>query len=169
MAIGGPVGRVPRRPAATRLVARKGAPAFGAPSAAFVVDASVSAAWFLPDEATDFTRAALRATATSAVWVPTLWLPEMANLLRSAQRRRRITADKRAELAAAAAGLRLHVCREPVSLLTLDVLASDHALSAYDACYLELALRRRLPLATLDHDLLAAMQRCGVPPAALPT
>jgi predicted nucleic acid-binding protein len=169
MALGGPAGRLPRRPSATRLVAREGPPAFAALSAAFVVDASVSAAWFLPDEATAYTLAALQATATCAVWVPMLWLPEMANLLRSAQRRRRITAAKRAELAAAAAALRLHVCREPVSLLTLDALAADHALSAYDACYLELALRRRLPLATLDQDLLAAMQRCSVPAATLPT
>ena len=84
--------------AATRLVAREATPSYGAQSTAFVVDASVSAAWFLPDEATAYTRAALHASATSAVWVPMLWLPEMANLLRSAQRRRRITAAKRAEL-----------------------------------------------------------------------
>lgn len=164
--------RAPRKPTATRLVAREATPAFAtppAPSTAFVVDASVSAAWFLPDEATPYTQAALQATATAELWVPTLWLLEVANLLQSAQRRRRITAAKRAELAAAAAGLRLHVCREPFSLLTLDALAAEHALSAYDACYLELALRRRLPLATLDQALLAAMQRCGVPAATLPT
>ncbi len=169
MSLGGPVGRRPRRPDTNQLQARGGPPPFEAPSPAFVVDASVSAAWFLPDEATAYTRAALQATATRAVWVPMLWLPEMANLLHSAQRRRRITATQRAELAAAAAALRLHVCREPVSLLTLDALAADHDLSAYDACYLELALRRRLPLATLDQELLAAMQRCGVPAATLPT
>ena len=160
--------RSPRKPAATRLVARESPPAYVSPSVAFVVDASVSAAWFLPDEATAYTRAALHATATGVVWVPTLWLPEMANLLHGAQRRRRITAAQRAELAAAANALRLQVCREPVSLLTLDALAADHALSAYDACYLELALRRRLPLATLDKALLAAMKRCGVPAAVLP-
>jgi predicted nucleic acid-binding protein len=169
MATGASAGRLPRRPAATRREAREGSPpVFGSPSAAFVVDASVGAAWFLPDEATAYTRAALAATATHLVWVPMLWLPEMTNLLHSAQRRRRITAAKRTELVAAAAALRLHVCRDPVSLLALDTLAADHALSAYDACYLELALRRRLPLATLDQDLLAAMQRCGVP-AATPT
>jgi predicted nucleic acid-binding protein len=169
MALKGPALRSPRKPAATRLVARESPPAYVTASVAFVVDASVSAAWFLPDEATDYTRAALHATAISAVWVPTLWLPEMANLLNGAQRRRRITAAQRAELAAAANALRLQVCREPVSLLTLDSLAADHTLSAYDACYLELALRRRLPLATLDKALLTAMQRCGVPAAVLPT
>lgn len=159
----------PRKAATTSLMARENTPAYVTPSVAFVVDASVSAAWFLPDEATDYTRAALNATATGTVWVPTLWVPEMANLLHGAQRRRRITAAQRTELAAAATALRLQVCREPVSLLTLDALAADHALSAYDACYLELALRRRLPLATLDKALLAAMKRCGVPAAALLT
>ncbi|MEN9888325.1 MAG: hypothetical protein RL559_362, partial [Pseudomonadota bacterium] len=62
----------------------------------------------------------------------------------------------------------LQVCHEPVALTTLDALAAEHALSAYDACYLELALRRTLPLATLDRALLAAMARCGVPLASLP-
>jgi predicted nucleic acid-binding protein len=162
-----PAGRPGRKPAVTRLEAREGSPPVDLARTAFVVDASVSAAWFLPDETTPYTQAALQATANAIVWVPTLWLPEMANLLQSAQRRRRITAAKRAELAAAAAGLRLQVCREPVSLLTLDALATEHALSAYDACYLELALRRRLPLATLDQALLTAMQRCGVPAANL--
>ena len=157
---------------ASRVVAREPSPPhalFTTPTPAFVVDASVSAAWFLPDESTPFTAAALQATATAEVWVPALWLLEMANLLQSAQRRRRISADKRAELAAAAAGLRLQVCREPVALPALNALAAEYRLSAYDACYLELALRRRLPLATLDGDLLAAMRRAGVPPAVLPT
>jgi predicted nucleic acid-binding protein len=147
---------------------RSGPTAPAAPSAAFVVDASVSAAWLLPDEATPFTQAALRATTTAQLWVPALWVLEMANLLHSAQRRRRISAAQRAELAAAAAGLRLQVCREPVGLIALDALAAAHGLSAYDACYLELALRRGLPLATLDEALQAAMQRCGVPAAVLP-
>lgn len=162
-----PAARPAHKRAATRLTAREDAASYVAAPDAFIVDASVSAAWLLPDEATDYTRAALHATVTHAVWVPMLWLPEMANLLHNAQRRRRITAAKRAELAAAAAGLRLQVCREPVSLLALDALAADHTLSAYDACYLELALRRRLPLATLDQDLRAAMQRCGVAAAEL--
>jgi predicted nucleic acid-binding protein len=57
---------------------------------AFVADASVCAAWFLPDEATPYTEAALQATAETTVWVPALWPIEIANLLLSAQRRRRV-------------------------------------------------------------------------------
>lgn len=132
----------------------------GAP--ALVVDASVSAAWFLPDEATPFTEAALTATAGGEVWVPALWWLEIGNLLLSAQRRKRIDAAKRLELVAAAEGLRLRVDREPVSLRSIDTLAERHGLTSYDAAYLELARRRGLPLATLDKALLDALLAAGV-------
>jgi predicted nucleic acid-binding protein len=135
--------------------------------AGVVVDASVSAAWFLPDEATVFTEAALQATATGEVWVPALWMLEIGNLLLSAQRRRRIGAAKRVELVAAAAALRLRVDREAVSMVDLDRLAAHFGLSAYDAAYLELAMRRDLPLATLDTALLAALPEAGVTAAHL--
>ena len=133
---------------------------------AFVVDASVSAAWFLPDEATPDSEAALQATATHDVWVPALWLLEIGNLLLSAQRRKRISADKRRELAGAASALRLKVDREPVSIAALDDIAARHGLSAYDAAYLELALRRGLALATQDLALGAALAKAGVAAAA---
>jgi predicted nucleic acid-binding protein len=134
---------------------------------AFVVDASVSAAWFLPDEATKESEAMLHATATHEVWVPALWLLEIGNLLLSAHRRKRITADKRRQLAAAAAALRIKVDREPISITALDEIAAGHGLTAYDAAYLELALRRGLPLATLDDALVAAMAKGGVRAASL--
>jgi len=134
---------------------------------AFVVDASVGAAWFLPDEATTGTEAALHATATHDVWVPAWWLLEIGNLLLRAQRRKRISADKRRELAAAASALRLKIDREAVSIGVLDEIAARHDLSAYDAAYMELALRRGLPLATQDEALRAAMAKAGVAAAAL--
>ncbi len=133
----------------------------------FVVDASVSAAWLLPDEATPATEWALHATAKQPVWVPALWLLEMGNLLLRAQRRRRITGTQRAALASAAAALRLQVDREPVAITTIDELASRFDLSAYDAAYLELALRRGLPLATQDEALRRAMAGAGVSAAVL--
>ena len=134
---------------------------------AFVVDASVSAAWFLPNEASADTEAALQATITRDVWVPSLWLLEISNLLLRAQRRKRISADKRRELAAAATALRIRVDREAVAISALDEVAARHGLSAYDAAYLELALRRGLPLATQGEALIAAMAKAGVPAAVL--
>ncbi len=44
---------------------------------------------------------------------------------------------------------------------TLQV-ARRHRLSAYDASYLELAMREGLPLATLDEDLQKAARKAGV-------
>lgn len=130
-----------------------------------VVDASVSAAWLLPDEATPQSEAALHATAILDIWVPAVWLLEIGNLLLNAQRRKRIDDAKRRELVAAAAGLRLRVDREPVSMIDLDALAAQHRLSTYDAAYLELARRRGLPLATVDEALRAALPSAGVLPA----
>ena len=64
-------------------------------SAGFVVDASVGAAWSVPDEANPQTEAVLQGTAPQQGRVPALWLLEISNLLLGAQRRKRITADKR--------------------------------------------------------------------------
>jgi len=136
-------------------------------STGLAVDASVTAAWFLPDEATSYTEAALQATAARDVWVPALWLFEMGNLLLSAQRRKRIDDAKRRELVQAAAALRLRVDREPVSMIEIDSLAARHALTSYDAAYLELALRRKLEIATVDAALLKAAVAAGVKQAAL--
>jgi len=79
-----------------------------------------------------------------------------------------MTADKRRELAAAASALHILVEREPATISIVDELASRHGLSAYDAAYLELALRRGLPLATQDAVLAGAMVKAGVPAASLP-
>ena len=106
------------------------------------------------------------------MWVPAQWLVETGNLLRSAHRRRRIDAAKRVELAAIADTLRLRVDREPVAIARLDDVAATYGLSVYDpatyglsvydAAYLELALRRKLPLASCDAALLAAMVAAGI-------
>jgi predicted nucleic acid-binding protein len=92
-------------------------------------------------------------------------LLEMGNLLLSAQKRGRIDTAKRLALVQSAADLRLRVDREPVTMMQIDALAARHQLTAYDAAYLELALRRGLPLATLDRALVAALGTAGAAPA----
>ena len=100
--------------------------------------------------------------------MPELWLLERGDLLLlRAQRRKRITADKRRELAAAASLLRIKVDREPVPISRLDEIAARHGLSAYNAAYLELALRRGIPLATQDGALTDAMVKAVVAAATL--
>lgn len=87
--------------------------------------------------------------------VPAIWPVEVANALLMALRRKR--ADD-AALQTIRRSLRDRALEiEPASvdlaLLPALALAADHKLTVYDAAYLELAQRRKLPLATLDADL----------------
>jgi predicted nucleic acid-binding protein len=124
----------------------------------FVLDASVALAWCFEDEQTPAVMALLdRATETGAT-APMLWPLEALNGLLAAQRRRRLDADRRAQLAAL-----LHALPVTIDTETADrawaataELADRFGLSVYDAAYLEVALRRGLPLATLDRDLAQA-------------
>jgi predicted nucleic acid-binding protein len=128
----------------------------------FVVDASAAAAWFFEDETTPWSESLLEATRQGGVWAPGLWPLEICNLLLMAQRRQRISSAQRMALLAAAAALPVRLERAPLPLREVDALAARHQLTAYDAAYLELALRRGLPLATRDERLLHAMRAEGV-------
>jgi predicted nucleic acid-binding protein len=137
-------------------------PAGPAP-AGWVIDASVTMPWFFPDEATPFTEGLLDALSEQLLWAPTLWVLECTNVLQSAQRRRRIDANRRAEIAAELSELPVRVDAETPGFVSLDRLAATQGLSAYDAAYLELALRRRLVLVSLDERLVAAAKALGHP------
>lgn len=132
-------------------------------TAGWVIDASVTLPWFFPDEATPFTEGLLDALGTQPLWAPALWVLECTNVLQSAQRRRRIDANRRAQIAGELGQLPVRVDHEPLDFMTIDRLAAAHGLSAYDAAYLELALRRSLTLVSLDARLIAAAQVLGHP------
>lgn len=129
-----------------------------------VVDASVALAWGLPDQRSPYADSVLEGMAGGPVLAPGIWSVEIANGLLMAERRKRIAPTS------VSAFLRfldqLGVVREPFQGGGLPVgvvdLAREHGLTAYDAVYLELAVRRRLPLATLDKKLAAAARRAGV-------
>jgi predicted nucleic acid-binding protein len=120
-----------------------------------VLDASCMLAAFLPDEmvggAADLV---VRALAKGAV-VPGIWRLEVVNGALQAHRRGRFDGDILAALLADFAKVAVTVDQEGASSPWGPVadLARRHHLSAYDASYLELALRRGLPLATLDTRL----------------
>jgi len=61
--------------------------------------------------------------------------------------------------------MQIRVEQEPADRMLNEIfaLAREHQLSTYDASYLDLAMRRGLPLATLDKSLRRAAGRCGVP------
>ncbi len=91
-------------------------------------------------------------------WVPGLWKLEVANILELSVRRRRVTAAFRDQSLADLATLPIRLDPETNDRAWSDTLrlAERHCLTIYDATYLELALRRDLPLATLDRELRVA-------------
>lgn len=132
---------------------------------AFVADASVAIAWVHPGQATAQTRAMLDAVADGAtIEVPALWRLEVANALLVLVRRRKLTEDERRRGLRWLDGLRTRVDHDAASLAftRLSDLAVGHALSIYDAAYLELAQRRHLTLACKDGPLRDAARRLDV-------
>jgi predicted nucleic acid-binding protein len=130
----------------------------------FVVDASMTLSWCFGDEKTPRSRAVLAALQTTYAVVPALWPFEIANGLANAERRKRISEDQIAEFMETLRTLPIQVERREAVWLCQAVtkLARHHRLAAYDAAYLDLAMRDQLSLATLDRDLQAAGLALGV-------
>jgi predicted nucleic acid-binding protein len=129
-----------------------------------VIDASVALAWCFGDEQTEATARLLERVQTDAAAVPSLWHLEVANVLALAERRRRITSAESTELIALLETLEIVVDEETPARALNRVfdLAREQRLTAYDAAYLELAMRLGLPLASKDGDLCDAAERLGV-------
>jgi predicted nucleic acid-binding protein len=119
---------------------------------------------FFEDEASAYADAVEDSLAHSAAVVPTLWHQEVANVLLVAERRKRTTEAKSGHFLQLFASLRISVDEVIPAQLWPEWLRLGRAygLSAYDAVYLEMALRRGLPLATLDDPLKAAAAATGV-------
>jgi len=130
---------------------------------ALVLDCSIALSWFFPDEKTAFTEAALDLVALEECWVPSVWRLEFPNALLVAERRRRLTREERLQVLDEAARLRLRVDAAVPELRAISDLAERHALSTYDAAYLELAARQGATLITLDKALGSAAAAAGVP------
>jgi len=120
-----------------------------------VLDSSITLAWIYSDETTVPVRQVFDVLSEAGAWVPGLWRLEVANVLEMGVRRKRHDAGFRDGTLADLAQLPIQVDTETdrqAGSATLR-LAERHQLTLYDAAYLELALRRNLPLATLDEDL----------------
>lgn len=129
-----------------------------------VLDGSATLAWLYPDETTPPIESVFDQLLLDGAVVPPLWHIEIANSLTIASRRGRITTKDRRDSLADLDALPIytddrtttHVWKE-----TLD-LADKYGLTIYDATYLELAVRHKLSLATLDDDLRRAASAEGV-------
>lgn len=134
-------------------------------NAALVIDASITLSWLLPDEASDsvmIVRDELPKAET--VWVPAHWRLEVCNSLWMAERRKRLDATGVAQAVSLFTKLPTVVDLETSQRASAETLglAREHALSVYDAAYLELTLRRGVRLASLDGALRKVAKKLSV-------
>ena len=132
----------------------------------YVLDNAVTMAWWFSDEGTAYTENLLERLsnlADSAV-VPSIWLYEVTNVSMLAARKGRITMAKAITFLENLTDLPIEV-EPPRSrgdvLPVLANLMERHRLTAYDAAYLEIVIRKNLSLATLDKALIAACKILG--------
>lgn len=131
---------------------------------AFVVDNSVVMAWYFRDERNAYAQSVLRAASDWEVHVPAIWPLEAGNVVLVAERRKRIAPTEVTNVQSMLAELPFRVEQGGYERMFGEIfrLARQHALSTYDASYLDLALRMDFPLATQDKALRRAAGKCGV-------
>jgi predicted nucleic acid-binding protein len=123
-----------------------------------VLDSSVALAWVYREERSDAIAAVFEQVTEAGAWVPSLWRLEVANVLEMGVRRGRNDAAFRDATLADFELLPIQSDSETERHAWQSTLrlAERYRLTVYDAAYLELAMRRGLPLASLDRELRAA-------------
>ena len=127
----------------------------------FVLDTSVTASWCFDDEAAQGADAAMDRLPSDHAVVPALWWFEIRNILVVNERRGRIQSADADMFLNDLARLPIRIERDPSERLVV-ALARKHQLSAYDAAYLDLAVRLTAPIATLDRALADAARAEGL-------
>jgi predicted nucleic acid-binding protein len=132
---------------------------------ALVIDSSLTLAWIYLDELTPTTLRLSQSVSKTGAWVPSIWRLEIANSLSFSVRRRRIDRAFRDQAVEDLSRLAISVdtATDEFAWTTTLALSDRFGLTMYDACYLELAQRRSLPLATLDKDLRKAAKAFDIP------
>jgi predicted nucleic acid-binding protein len=134
----------------------------GASSLPFVLDASVALCWLFQDESERIADAAAELLlGDERAIVPIMWWFEVRNVMIVGMRRQRLTDVRVRAFLAQAKTAPIDLAEIPAEEAVIEV-AQRHRLSFYDACYLELAARRGIALATLDRALARAAVAEGV-------
>lgn len=120
-----------------------------------VIDASIAAAWLFDDEKNAEAEAIFLELPQTRLRVPSLFWSEARNFLLLGIRRKRIIEEEALANILRLRRLNIEDCGNGDDL-TVMKLAQKHGLTAYDACYLELAANRKCQLLTLDKRLRAA-------------
>jgi predicted nucleic acid-binding protein len=129
---------------------------------AFVADNSVVLAWFVGSQATPYTSKLRNRAREEPVHAPAVWPLEFVHALWSLQKRGALDATAVSTIVDLAERLGVMVDYRPADLKATLSLSRQFNLSAYDASYLELALRLNLPLAVRDSPLRDAARRAGI-------
>ncbi len=129
-----------------------------------VIDASVALAWCFPDEASQYADAVLVALEGLTVLVPAIWPLEITNALLVGGRRKRIKQPEVRRFVELLKVLSIVEDTQPAgdTISSVLPLAREYDLSAYDAAYLDVAVRHEIPLATLDAALQKAVRAAGI-------
>jgi predicted nucleic acid-binding protein len=127
-----------------------------------VLDASFVLRYLLHTDAARPHPAGLQALRDCEMVVPALWNAEVANALLQAERRGAASAARIGDALAALLALSPAVDTQTVDVVRNLECARAYGLSAYEAQYFELALRRRAALATYDAEMIAAAPRAGI-------
>ena len=131
----------------------------------WVLDASVALAWVLPDERSPLADSFLVGLQPdSQLWIPALWWYEVANALSVACKKNRLTESDVPRVIDLYQQLpiRVDTLLGNEAMVRWHLLATAHTLTVYDCAYLELAQRKGLGLASLDHTLSAKARELGV-------
>jgi len=130
----------------------------------FVVDNSVVMSWCFKDETNNYADTVLDRLTELVAVVPSIWPLEVVNVLLVAERQKRLSESDSIRFLTLLSQLPIFVEYErPEMMKALLALARSNNLSSYDASYLDLAMRKGIPIATLDNKLIEAAKRIDVP------
>ncbi|MDD5343367.1 MAG: type II toxin-antitoxin system VapC family toxin [Smithella sp.] len=131
----------------------------------FVIDNSVVMSWCFKDETSKYTDTVLDYLENTTAYVPAIWPLEVSNVLLVAERRKRLNQADSSRFISLL--FELPIIVEPESpermLSEILALAREYKLSSYDASYLDLAMRKGLPIATTDKNIMSAARKSHVP------
>ena len=134
-------------------------------SRSFVIDNSVVMSWCFKDEISQYADAVLDCLQESTAFVPSIWPLEVVNVLLVAERKKRLRQADSVRFITLLSQLPIIVEYERTGRMmnNLLTLARSNQLSSYDASYLDLSMRKGLPIATIDTRLIEAARKTDVP------
>ncbi|MFZ2852496.1 MAG: type II toxin-antitoxin system VapC family toxin [Rhodocyclaceae bacterium] len=129
---------------------------------AFVVDNSIAVAWVYPKQATEYTEKLLELSGSGTLHTAFIWPAEFTNTASVMVNRGLLSDDLGREMISMIKSFGFVVDRDPADPCKLYQLSQEYRLSAYDASYLELAIRMEIPLATRDAELANAAKKLNL-------